>query len=112
MNRQIVRRLGNLDDAEQARQTLLAEGFDREGIEVAVSVDEAGPGKGNFLVGDSPKVKGGTDYKDVFTPSAAPEHCVMTVAVATDAQADRAAAILAHFGGLDLDGAGAAPRPV
>jgi hypothetical protein len=49
-------------------------------------------------------VKGGTDYKDVYTPDAhATGHCVMRVGVVDAAQLARAAAILDRHGGHDID---------
>jgi hypothetical protein len=105
MNNQIVRMLPNFEAAEQARKGLLAEGFDGKGIDIAVTIDEAGPGKGNFYVGDSPEVKGGTDYKDVFAPGEHPGYCVVTVTVADATQLERAAAILDYNGALDIDAA-------
>ncbi|QNB00379.1 hypothetical protein [Massilia sp. Se16.2.3] len=101
---QIVRVFSTFEGADSARKELLAEGFDRAGIEIAVTSDEAGPGQGNFLVGDTPSVKGGTDYKDVFAPHAhGTAHCVMTVGAADAAQSERAAVILARHGAHDID---------
>ena len=105
MNNQIVRMLTNYDAAENARKQLLAEGFDKDGIDISVTIDEAGPGEGTFYVGDSPEVKGGTDYKDVFAPGEHRGHCVMTVTAADAAQLARATAILDHNGALDIDAA-------
>lgn len=64
MNNQIVRVIENVQDAERARQALLDAGFDRDGIEISHTGDEAGPSEANFTVGDSPAVKGG-DRKSV-----------------------------------------------
>jgi hypothetical protein len=105
MNNQIVRRLPNVEAAEQAREGLLAEGFDGKGIDIEVEIDEAGPGEGNFAVGDAPEVKGGTDYKHLFKPGERPSHCVVTVTVADASQLERAAAILDYNGALDIDAA-------
>jgi hypothetical protein len=103
MNIQIVRMLPNFEAAEQARAGLLAEGFDRDGIAISVTTDEAGPAESNFYVGDSPAVKGGTDYQDVYKPADRGDLCVMTVTVADAAQLERAAAILDHNGAFDAD---------
>jgi len=103
MNNQIVRMLPNFEAAEQARKGLMAEGFDGDNIDIAVTTDEAGPAESNFYVGDSPKVKGGTDYKDVFKPADRGDLCVMTVTVADASQLERAAAILDHNGAFDAD---------
>jgi hypothetical protein len=103
MNNQIVRMLPTFEAAEAARKGLLAEGFDGDGIDVNVTTDEAGPAESNFYVGDSPAVKGGSDYQDVFKPAARGDLCMMTVTVADPSQFDRAAAILEANGGIDVD---------
>jgi hypothetical protein len=103
MNNQIVRMLPSFEAAEQARKGLLAEGFDGAGIEIKVTTDEAGPAESNFYVGDSPSVKGGTDYQDVFKPADRGDLCMMVVTVADASQLERAAAILDHNGGFDAD---------
>jgi hypothetical protein len=103
MNNQIVRMLPNFEAAEAARKGLLAEGFDADGIDVNVTTDEAGPAESNFYVGDSPAVKGGTDYEDVYKPAERGDLCMMTVTVADASQLERAAAILEYNGGVDVD---------
>jgi hypothetical protein len=103
MNNQIVRMLPNFEAAERARAGLLAEGFDRDGIDIQVTTDEAGPAESNFYVGDSPGVKGGTDYMDVYKPADRGDLCMMTVTVADASQLERAAAILDHNGAFDSD---------
>lgn len=103
MNNQIVRMLPSFEAAEQARQGLLAEGFDDNGIDIKVTTDEAGPAESNFYVGDSPVVKGGTDYQDVYKPADRGDLCVMIVTAANPSQLERAAAILEHNGAFDAD---------
>ena len=103
MNKQILRMLPNFEAAEQARKGLLAEGFDGAGIEIKVTTDEAGPAESNFYVGDSPAVKGGTDYQDVYKPADRGDLCIMVVTVADASQLERAAAILEHHGAFDAD---------
>lgn len=103
MNNQIVRMLPSFEAADQARKGLLAEGFDGDGIDIKVTTDEAGPAESNFYVGDSPAVKGGTDYQDVFKPAERGDLCMMVVTVANASQLERAAAILEHNGGFDAD---------
>ena len=110
MNHQIVRMLPSFEAAEAARKELLAEGFDANGIDTKVTTDEAGPAESNFYVGDSPSVKGGTDYEDVFKPAARGDLCVVTVTVADASQVERAAAILEHNGGFDADPAHLPPK--
>jgi hypothetical protein len=102
MNNQIVRMLPSFEAAEAARTSLLAEGFDGDGIAVNVTTDEAGPAESNFYVGDSPEAKGGTDYEVVFKPAARGDLCVMTV-TADASRLERAAAILEDNGGIDSD---------
>lgn len=103
MNNQIVRMLPSFEAAEQARKGLLAEGFDADGIDIKVTTDEAGPAESNFYVGDSPEVKGGTDYEDVFKPADRGDLCMMVVTAANASQLERAAAILDHNGAFDAD---------
>jgi hypothetical protein len=99
---QIVRVIENFQDAERARQALLDAGFDRDGIEISHTGDEAGPSEANFTVGDSPKVKGGTDYKDVYAPGLEIGKCVITV-TGSDGQLERAVQILEYHGAKDND---------
>ena len=110
MSNQIVRMLPSFEAAEQARKGLLAEGFDANGIDIKVTTDEAGPAESNFYVGDSPAVKGGTDYEDVFKPADRGDLCIMIVTVANASQGERAAAIMEHNGAFDADPAHAAAR--
>lgn len=110
MNNHIVRMLPSFEAAEAARNGLLSEGFDGNGIDVNVTTDEAGPAESNFYVGDTPEVKGGTDYEDVFKPAVRGDLCMMTVTVADASQLERAAAILEHHGGIDVDPAHGAAR--
>jgi hypothetical protein len=99
----IVRVIDNFEDAERARQALLAEGFEKDSIEISNTGDEAGPSEANFTVGDSPAVKGGTDYKDVYAPGKGIGKCVITVSADDAAGLERAIAILDQHGALDLD---------
>lgn len=99
----IIRMLPSFDAAQAARKGLLDEGFDANGIDVNVTTDEAGPAESNFYVGDSPEVKGGTDYEDVYKPADRGDLCVMTVTVAEAPQLARAAEILEYHGGVDTD---------
>jgi hypothetical protein len=99
---QIVRVIESFQDAERARQALLDAGFDRDGIDITHTGDEAGPSEANFTVGDSPSVKGGTDYKDVYAPGLEIGKCVVTV-TADDARLEKAASILEYHGARDHD---------
>lgn len=102
MNKQIVRVIDSVQDAERARQALLDAGFDRDGIDISHTGDEAGPSEANFTVGDSPEVKGGTDYKDVYTPGLEIGKCVVTV-TADESRLGKAASILEYHGAKDND---------
>lgn len=102
MKQQLVRVIDSVQDAERARQALLDAGFDRDGIEISHTGDEAGPSEANFTVGDSPAVKGGTDYKDVYTPGLEIGKCVVTV-TAEEGRLEKAASILAYHGAQDND---------
>ena len=110
MNNQIVRVIEEVEDAERARKALLGAGFDRDSIEISHTGDEAGPSEANFTVGDSPAVKGGTDYKDVYTPGLEIGKCVITVSADDPARLEQAAAILEQHGAKDNDPAHAAAR--
>ncbi|MEH6434840.1 hypothetical protein [Massilia sp. DD77] len=110
MNNQILRVIDDIADAERARQALLDAGFDRDSIEISHTGDEAGPSEANFTVGDSPAVKGGTDYKDVYTPGLEISKCVITVAAEDPARLEQAAVILEQHGARDTDPAHAAAR--
>lgn len=103
---QIVRVIDSFEDAERARQALLAEGFERDSIEITHTGDEAGPSEANFTVGDSPSVKGGTDYKDVYQPGLEIAKCVIMVSAPDAGRLERAAAILEQHGALDHDAVG------
>lgn len=102
MNKQLVRVIENFQDAERARQALLDAGFERDGIEISHTGDEAGPSEANFTVGDSPAVKGGTDYKDVYAPGLEIGKCVVTV-TADESRLEKAASILEYHGARDHD---------
>lgn len=102
MNKQIVRVIERFEDAERARQALLDAGFDRNGIDISPTGDEAGPSEANFTVGDSPEVKGGSDYRDVYAPAPDTGRCVVAV-TADESQLKRAAEILEYHGGKDND---------
>lgn len=110
MNQQLVRMLPTFEAAQAARNSLLAEGFDGDRINVNVTTDEAGPAESNFYVGDSPAVKGGSDYEDVFKPAPRGDVCMVTVIVADTSELARAAAILEHNGGIDIDPAHSAAK--
>ena len=88
--------------AEQARNALLADGFARDGVELTVQEDEAGPVRGNFIVGDHTGRTGEEDpvYRRNFAPSRQEIRCLITVAVDDPILADQAAFILQAYGGM------------
>lgn len=102
MKSQIVRVIEDVQDAERARLALLDAGFDKDGIAISHTGDEAGPPQANFTVGDSPEVKGGTDYKDVYAPVLETGKCVVTV-TAEESRLEKAASILEYHGARDID---------
>ena len=110
MSNRIIRILPSFEAAEAARNGLIAQGFNVDDIDVNVTTDEAGPAEGNFYVGDSPAVKGGSDYEDVFKPPVRGDLCMMTVTVCDVSQLERAAVILEYNGGTDVDLVRSAPR--
>ena len=55
-------------------------------------------------------MKGGTDYKDVYTPGLEIGKCVITVTAEDPARLEQAAAILEQHGAKDNDPAHAAAR--
>lgn len=68
MNNPIVRVIQDFAVAEQVRVDLLAAGLLQDQVILSPVGDEAGPAQSNFTVGDTPHVKGGTDYDDVYRP--------------------------------------------
>ncbi len=105
MNRQIVRVVHDFAAAERARAELLAAGFARDSVELSPTGDEAGPTQGNFTVGDTPEVKGGTDYVDTYLPDddRSDSMCIVRVDAADEGQAQRASEILERHGAADAD---------
>lgn len=103
---QIVRTFRIFAAAERARDDLLAAGFGRDAVALSAPDDEAGPGKGNFTVGDDPAVSGSDDYSRTFAPDPLPhEHCKITVAASDPDQLKMAEIILDRHGATDIDAA-------
>jgi hypothetical protein len=95
MSNPIVRVIQDFAIAEQLRADLLAAGIDGSNVVLSPIGDEAGPGQSNFTVGDSPSVKGGTDYNDVYRPEGDIHGaCILKVMVLDVRQEDLALAIL------------------
>lgn len=98
MTEPLVRIFDALDCAQQAREALLAEGFDVGDITISIANDEAGPVAGNFTVGNTPVESPHHTYARNYAASEQLAQCIMTVATGDAALASRADAILARFG--------------
>jgi hypothetical protein len=103
MNHAIVRVIDVFEHAEQARQALLAEGFDADAVEVNVASDEAGAVKGNFAVGNSASGSPRHTYRRNHATGPQHGHCIVTVAADDANAACNAAAILGRFGARDIE---------
>ncbi len=103
----IVRIFEGVEQAEKARQALLAEGFDRDAVQLSIANDEAGPVEGNFTVGNTPPESQHHRYDNNYARVRHAAQCVMTVAAPNPAAAAGAAAILGRFGARAVDAPGA-----
>jgi hypothetical protein len=105
-----------LKDAEQAREALIAEGFDRDRIQLTSRQDEAGPVEGNFVVGNTKEDtvertefsrtlggEGDNTYRHNFERVVDRGMYMLVVEAQEGAEAERAAAIMARHGGTDVD---------
>ena len=102
----IVRTFRDFAVAESARDELLAAGFPRDSVELSAPDDEAGPEKGNFTVGDDPRVKGRHDYRHTFAPdSLQHNHCKIMVVASDPDQLKMAEIILDRHGATDINAA-------
>ena len=106
----------HLEDAEAAREALLAAGFSREQVQLTSRHDEAGPVEGNFLVGN---VKEDTLERTEFSETLGGEGdntyshnlsrtvdrglLMLTVDAVDDIQAGNASGILSSHGAADPD---------
>lgn len=98
MEHAVVRIFDVFEGAQQAREALLAGGFDPDEITVSVANDEAGPVEGNFTVGNSPIESDGHTYDRNYATTNQTAQCLVTVAAADAARAGHAHDILARFG--------------
>lgn len=114
----LIRLFRRIDRAQEARQALLASGFDPGDIQLDATEDEAGTVAGNFVLPryDSPDGRAiGADRSaepperrrdssaDASTNSQAATrgHYILTVEAGDDAALDRAAAIAARYGAAE-----------
>jgi hypothetical protein len=116
MAQTLIRVFHSMDAAQHARRELLESGFPPAQVELDATEDEAGPVEGNFVMDEKDTGKGParsrlsrllgmeerTDAYNKDTPVWR-SCCRMTVEVADDAQATRAADILERFGAVDID---------
>ena len=103
MNHAIVRVFDAFYRAEGARNVLLADGFDADGVRLSIWPDEAGPVEGNFVTGNSPPECVGHTYGDNYANVANRGHCLLMVDADDAAMAARAAGIMEGFGARDPD---------
>jgi hypothetical protein len=100
---EIVRVFENYEAAQQARNELLAAGFDDDHVRLKTQIDEAGPVQSNFTVGNDPKVVGGEAYSRTFAPEGQQGHFLMRVVADDGLQAERAAQICERYGATSGD---------
>jgi hypothetical protein len=94
----VIRILDNLTSAQAAREALLADGFDDSQVQLRIPDDEAGPVKGNFLVGNSSDRDPGHTYDRNYANIEQAGECILTINALSPAMALRAAEILGRFG--------------
>lgn len=115
----VIRAYDTLEAAQSARQALLDQGFDADGIEMRVLQSESGPVKNNYILdekdtGTGPKDEFGFEERTDAYGNSTPEwgaNVLLTVAAGDDAQADRAAQIMGGFGAVDPLARGNAAQP-
>ena len=103
MENVIVRVFNAFDCAEQAREALLAAGFERSHVQLCARQDEAGGTRGNFTVGDYSGKVDDPVYERDFAHERLDGGCVLTVTARDAADAARAAAIMQRYGAADPD---------
>jgi hypothetical protein len=103
MEQVILRVFDSFDCAEQAREALLAAGFERSCVELSVRRDEAGGTQGNFTVGNYTGKADDPVYERDFAHERVDGDCLLTVTARDAADAARAAAIMQGYGAIDPD---------
>jgi hypothetical protein len=103
MNHAIVRIFDNYDQAQGARDALLAAGFAADGVSIRIANDEAGAVEGNFTVGNAQAEGGDHSYANNYGNVQQVSQCIMTVDAGDEQTAARAAGIMANFGARDAD---------
>jgi hypothetical protein len=97
MEQPLVYVFDDFDTADQIYQEFLSNGFDRNGVQLTVRDDEAGPVKGNFTVGDAlpDDLK---EYDDAFAKPVQRGHVILEVTPVDPTQAQFAIALMARYG--------------
>jgi hypothetical protein len=97
MEQPLIYVFDDFDSAERIYEEFLSNGFDRDGVQLTVRDDEAGPVKGNFTVGDAipDDLK---EYGDAFANPQQRGHVILTVMPVDPTQAQYAIALMARYG--------------
>lgn len=103
MEKVIVRVFDAFSCAEQAREALLAAGFELAQVEFSVRRDEAGGTRGNFTVGDYRGEDDTPVYERDFAHERVDGDCMLTVSARDAADAVRADAIMQRYGAIAPD---------
>jgi hypothetical protein len=100
----LLRSFNRLEDATSAREQLIAAGLSADAVQLRVVDDEAGPTKGNFLVGNG---REGTEpYDKNFAHPVAHGTHLLLVQPRDDAEHQRASQLLDGMGATRADPAG------
>ncbi len=90
MAQSLIRIFDVFEQAQQAREALLAEGFGPEQIELRIANDEAGPTEGNFYVGNSSDRSPDHTYDRNYAHIEQAGQCILTVGPDDASAAERA----------------------
>lgn len=112
----LIRMFNRIDQAQLAREALLAGGFDIDDVRLDASEDEAGTVAGNFLLPreDTPRGRAIGADTSAEPPARRPEtstnsqavtqgQYILTVEAGDDGALDRAAEIVRRYGAVDPD---------
>jgi hypothetical protein len=100
----ILRSFSRLEDATNARDQLIAAGFQAAAVQLRVVDDEAGPAQGNFLVGNGRE--GDSPYEKNFRDTIDRGAHLLLIEPGDDEQRNRAELILERLGAIRADPAG------
>jgi hypothetical protein len=108
----LIRLFRQIDRAQEAREALLASGFDPGDVQLEASEDEAGTAAGNFLLPreDTPEGRAIGADRSAEPPARQPDtttnsqavtrgQYILTVEAGDDGALERAAQIAARYGG-------------